>query len=291
MKKIQNIEVRIRQNSKNSSSRERMCKKDKHNEGVGQKNRLLGWLTMPLLIVVSSSVVSAQPYIENIGASKGGSLGKEELIQVEREGTYFTRWDARLNSEEYDKQLRKSMRTLYLIVKNYGGSLENAPTRFEEVSRLFKVAKYYQNRRFYLASENEYAVASEKMNMLIQDYERVYRNRLIEILSISADRLTDVDLELSNRYESAKKSPPKYIEKNDNKLKIANYHLDEGARHNFYGRYLLAIDHYRVGKVFAIAVLEGLELDLEKRKQLRKQYNSDLRDARKLLVNRTPVSQ
>ncbi len=218
--------------------------------------------------------------VVTVEAQQTATGSQSELKHGLLEGSYLDRVVARRKSAEYNLELKRDIRRLYILIANYGNTISGSQDTYNQIKDHYGEALINWHRRRYLESYNAHKEAREKVTDLYWKFAAHYRQQVEVLLEDSSRKLVDAEIAEIIEPEQIFKSPPLHVLRTTFKLRIAygqTYLAEKMQRVEQPG---IAIQHYRLAKIFAIEVLKALELDKGKRKAIEDKYRHDLRDSK-----------
>lgn len=236
-------------------------------------------LTATLLLISTSYYAQAK---ESDSSSKPGMESREELDK-KNQATYLEKSHYREISFVFKDRLIQDIRSLAIIVGNFGKDVAGSEQSLEKIRNDYQAAVRYHYRRAYIVSGKSMLDIYKEVDGLYKQFALVYEKQADELLIQTVDQLTNLEQkEMEERKAENRDSRFRDIEDAKFKLKIAYFQMARGDEMIKDRRYADSLTHFRLAKGFAIKTLSDLELDETKKKELIDKNGSHLADNRNL---------
>lgn len=232
-------------------------------------------------ILLFNSGVFAQAK-DNDSAGKPGTESREELDK-KNQATYLEKSQYREISFVFKDRLIQDIRSLAIIVGNFGKDVEGSEQSLEKIRNDYRAAVRYHYRRAYVVSGKSMLDIYKEVDALYKKYALVYEKQADELLIQTVDQLTGLEQkEIEERKSENRESRFRDIEEAKFKLKIAYFQMARGDEMIKDRRYSDSLTHFRLAKGFAIKTLSDLELEESKKKEVLDKNGTHLADNRNL---------
>jgi len=232
-------------------------------------------------ILLFNSGVFAQAK-DNDSAGKPGTESREELDK-KNQATYLEKSQYREISFVFKDRLIQDIRSLAIIVGNFGKDVEGSEQSLEKIRNDYQAAVRYHYRRAYVVSGKSMLDIYKEVDALYKKYALVYEKQADEYLIQTVDQLTGLEQkEIEERKSENRESRFRDIEEAKFKLKIAYFQMARGDEMIKDRRYSDSLTHFRLAKGFAIKTLSDLELEESKKKEVLDKNGTHLADNRNL---------
>ncbi len=249
-----------------------------------------------LLIFLASGYLQAQegdpsanePQKEETGTPDDDLSGSHAAMkELNITPAYFMRHDAFRYAEKYKTKSREDVIKLKRLVDIFGTALPETQDQFVSIQNEYRsgMQKYYMSD--YQAAIQFLEKARRDAKKLLYVFADKFKKDTETILEECSRNMVDRDLSLVSSGGGAVSASEEFV-KSQQKLRMAyqQYTLAENKIRDDNPE--AAIEHYRLAKLHAINIILDLQEDNTKKREMAKQYKTDLIDA--YGVQQPPVS-
>jgi hypothetical protein len=231
-----------------------------------------------LIIIFLSTSYYAQSKDNN--TSSPGTEPREEL-EKKNSATYLEKSHYREISFVFKDRLLQDIRSLGIIVGNFGKDVEGSTQSLEKIRNDYQSSVRYHYRRAYVISGKGMLDIYKDVDALYQKFALIYEKQADDLLIETVDQLTALEqIELEQNKSQNRDSRLKDIEDAKFKLKIAYFQMARGDEMIRDRRFADSLVHFRLAKGYAIKTQSDLTLDDTKKKELLDKNNVHLADNR-----------
>ncbi|MBE7437922.1 MAG: hypothetical protein HS115_05635 [Spirochaetales bacterium] len=168
---------------------------------------------------------------------------------------------------------------LKILIANFGSKVSGSNEAFEKIKNTYKKATESYYRRDFGEARDRQVECLKQIEELYQGFVTVFKEDLSALLTECSLSLSD--LEFTQSLEPGQNSAQlsERILRSQFRLRTAFQQASMAESNAGDRRYAMAIDHYRLGKLYAIGILKDLAQAPEKATEIETKYAVDLRDA------------
>ncbi len=220
-----------------------------------------------LTLTISPAYLSAQ----------AGDANLVDADEPER-ASYLQRQHAAREVDDLRTELPVMIQKLNIVIANFGGDVATSKPDFEKIRETYRNAanKYLRGR--YVEAQAGYADCRRQIQELFKKFCDKYKEKSITMLTECSDKVAAMELSqtlLPGQNVRAATS----FQAQASRMRMAQGHLNMAEERENVGRYDVAIDHFRLCKLFAINILTTLEDSNSKKDAVISKYKVDTDDA------------
>ena len=201
------------------------------------------------------------------------------------ESSYLDIFHAKDHVESHTEAFKKDLLIARIMVANFGSEEDKKDLTRAEVDFKDMLTSFYSGK--YIKAEADIRDAYKALQSLYDRLSDAYQNRATEILAKCTEKVVEMELSDSIEPGSAASSSAQNILKSRVRLNIAYNKLNEAENQQVAFHPGLAINQFRLAKLFGVAILEDLAETEEDKKKIRDEYAIDLKDIQNLIANKS----
>ncbi|MFW5808080.1 MAG: hypothetical protein ACOCWH_03395 [Spirochaetota bacterium] len=227
-------------------------------------------LCMLMAVIIAVSLIAQeeqpaqedQPAQQDTDASGGDGLSEAQLDPASEystadrpEDNYLARFHALERIQELEKSNLDKIFTLNVIKENFKEDYPDWENTYDDVYEGYKSAMdlYYRRKVIYAAVKLE--ENKKHINEFYKTVSDQYREDALDMLNLCADNILQLSLmasTVSNPNSSRK------LFNQITRLRVAYGQMDKASEARVRRLYWVSVQHYRVAKSYAIAILEDI---------------------------------
>ena len=243
-------------------------------------------LCVVALMSVATNVNGQEKKAEEANqVSSSQEEGSGSIQNIFEKGSLF-QFDAREKVRNYNKKIKKEIKRLYVLVKNYGSEVSQAESGYEQIKKGYTKALVYYYQRKYSTALRIHRENYSQLNGLYKKFASQYKQTVLKLLEVAAEKLVESEEKELHKGSDRYKANGELINlRNSFKLRTAYYQLSRAEDMEVNNLQHQAIEHYRLAKRYAIHVLHDLAYDLKSKKEIETKYKKDLDDSNGIVTN------
>jgi len=219
------------------------------------------------VVVLLSAPLAGQPAVAEKKALDSQKISYLELAHATR------------RAETLQERNIQDIQRLKILIANFGDRVSGSNDSFEKIKNTYKKATESYYRRDFGEARDRQVECQQQIEALFKGFAAVYKESLTALLTECSLSLSDLEFTQSLEPGQNQANLSERILRSQFRLRTA-FHQAAMAEENAGGaRYAMAIDHYRLGKIYAIGILKDMAQSPEKATEIETKYAVDLRDA------------
>lgn len=230
-----------------------------------------------VVLVLSGAVLSAQTRSEIKPDPKN-----EKAEPAGGTDTGMSLFHAKAKSQKLKAENFKDIQRLRIITGNFGEGEDKSG--FDKISADYKEAVKTAYKLDYHKAADKYLANRSDITALYQKISERYRKRTSDLLSQSADKMTDLELSEETAQPQDAAEINQILAKCRDRLAVGYAQFNMAEKSEKARRYTDAINHYRTAKVYAANMLVEMARTEAEKKKLKADFQNDYDDAENKLV-------
>jgi len=211
---------------------------------------------------------------------------KADDIDNKRYGSYLAVSHAKFNAEKQQKQNRRLLGDLLVIVANFG--TEAQKKQLTDANQEFKQGVKELYKRKYLEADDTLTSNKKNIGDLYTEMVNMYHKKTVVILTRCTDGVVDMELSINktgNVSPTEHSGRTKKVHQNMRRLAIAYDQFNEGTFYRQEKGFTYAIKHFRVSITQGVSILMDLTESETERKKIRDEFQKELLDVENRIAN------
>ena len=211
---------------------------------------------------------------------------KTEDVDNKRYGSYLAVSHAKHHAEKNQKQNRRLLGDLLVIVANFG--TEGQKKQLDDANQEFKQGVKELYRRKYLEADDILSSNKKNIASLYTEMVNMYHAKAVAILTRCTEAVVDMELSINktgNVSPTEHSGRTKKVHANMRRLAIAYDQFNEGTFYRQEKGYTYATKHFRVSITQGVAILMDLTESETEKKKLRDEFQKELLDVENRIAN------